>query len=212
MLLMLHVYQSATVCDHVFDHLCDHDEGRTVNRIVLFIVLMVPLAMVSAVDASVSHVSEQCGRWTVSFDWSDIDGYGKSVSQADNEDNRVKIYTDTLTLTSDEDPVKTIKISIMKYSKWNSSLAEQSNLMNLANSTLIKSGSCKDTRVSSGEVGGNPGMVGSGLECRNGQIMNVAVYCVDGSSLAIAPSTLAIILSTYDQDSTDRLVNSIHIE
>ena len=205
---MLLIYRSAPVCDHV----CDHDEGGTVNRIVLFIVPIVLVVMVSAVESSVSHVSEQCGRWTVSFDWSDTDGYAKSVSQADNEDNRVKIYTDTLTLTSDEDPLKTIKISIMNYSKWNSSLAEQSNLMNLANSTLIKSGSCKDIRVSTGEIGGNPGMVGNGSGCKNGQIFHVAVYCVDGSSPAIAPSTLAIILSTYDQDSTDRLVNSVHIE
>jgi hypothetical protein len=205
---MLLIYQSATVSDHVYDN----DEGITVNRIVIFIVLMVLLAMASAVEASVSHVSEQCGRWTVSFDWSDTDGYAKSVSQADNEDKKVKIYTDTLTLTSDEDPLKTIKISIMKYSKWNSSLVEQSNLMNLANSALIKSGSCKDIRVSSGEIGGNPGMVGSGSGCKNGQILHVAVYCVDGSSPAIVPSTLAIILSTYDQDSTDRLVNSMHIE
>jgi len=205
---MLHICQSATVSDYVYDK----DEGITLNRIVLFIVLMVLLAMVNAVEASVSHVSEQCGRWTVSFDWSDTDGYAKSVSQADNEDKKVKIYTDTLTLISDEDPLKTIKISIMKYSKWNSSLAEQSNLMNLANNALIKSGSCKDIRVSAGEIGGNPGMVGSGSGCKNGQILHVAVYCVDGSSPAIAPSTLAIILSTYDQDSTDRLVNSVHIE
>jgi hypothetical protein len=173
---------------------------------------MVLVTLTGVVEGSVSHVSEQCGRWTVSFDWSDADGYSKSVSQADNEDNKVKIYTDTLTLKSDEDPLKTIKISIMKYSKWNSSLAKQSNLMNLANSTLIKSGSCKDIRVSTGEIGGNPGVVGSGLECKNDKILHVAVYCVDGSSPAIAPSILAIILSTYDQDSTDRLVNSMHIE
>jgi hypothetical protein len=91
---MLHICQSATVSDYVYDK----DEGITLNRIVLFIVLMVLLAMVNAVEASVSHVSEQCGRWTVSFDWSDTDGYAKSVSQADNEDKKVKIYTDTLTL------------------------------------------------------------------------------------------------------------------
>jgi hypothetical protein len=181
------------------------------NRIFLFKVLTVLVVLVGAVEASVSHVSEQCGRWTVGFDWSDADGYSKSVSQSDNEDNKVKIYTDTLTLTSDEDPLKTIKISIMKYSKWNSSLAKLSNLMNLANGTLIKSGSCKDIRVSTGEIDGKTGVIGSGLGCKNDMILHVAVYCVDGSSLAIVPSTLAIILSTYDQDSTDRLVNSVHI-
>jgi len=66
---------------------------------------MVLVVLVGAVEASVSHVSEQCGRWTVSFDWSDADGYLKSVSQADNEDNNVKIYTDTLTLKSEEEAV-----------------------------------------------------------------------------------------------------------
>jgi hypothetical protein len=184
---------------------------RTVNRIFLFTVLTVLVVLVGAVEASVSHVSEQCGRWTVSFDWSDTDGYSKSVSQADNEDKKVKIYTDTLTLTSEEDPLKTIKISIMKYSKWNSSLAKQSNLMNLANSTLIKSGVCKDTQLSIAKIDGKNGVVANGLECNGGKILNVAVYCVDGSNPAIAPSVLAIILSTFDNDSTDRLVNSVHI-
>jgi hypothetical protein len=186
--------------------------GETTNRILLFTVLMVLVALVGAVEASVSHVSEQVGRWTVSFNWSDADGYKKSVSQADNEDNKVKMYTDTLTLISDEDPLKTIKISIVKYSKWNSSLGKQSYLMNLANSTLIKSGSCKNIRVGTGEIDGKTGVVGSGFECKSIKILHVAVYCVDGSIKAIVPSTLAIILSTYDQDSTDRLVNSVHIE
>ena len=182
------------------------------NRIFLVTVLMVLVVLVGAVEASVSHVSEQCGRWTVSFDWSDADGYSKSVSQADNEDNKVKIYTDTLTLKSDDDTLKTIKISIMKYAKWNSSLSKLSNLMNLANTTLIKSGSCKDIRVSIGEIDGKTGVVGSGLGCNSGKILHDAVYCVDSSSPAIPPSTLAIILSSYDQDSTDRLVNSVHVE
>jgi hypothetical protein len=173
---------------------------------------MVLVALVGAVEGSVSHVSEQCGRWTVSFNWSDADGYSKSVSQANNEDNKVKIYTDTLTLKSDEDPLKTIKISIVKYSKWNSGLAKQSNLMNLTNSTLIKSGSCKDILVSTRKIDGKIGVIGSGLGCKSDNILHVAVYCVDCSSPAIVPSTLAIILSTYDQDSTDRLVNSMHIE
>lgn len=109
-------------------------EGETTNRILLFTVLMVMVALVGVVEASVSHVSEQCGRWTVSFNWSDTEGYKKIISQADNEDNKVKTHTDTLTLTSKDDPLKAIKISIMKYSKWNSSLVKQSNLMNLANS------------------------------------------------------------------------------
>lgn len=180
------------------------------SRIFLISVL-VTAVMVGAVEASVSHVSEQCGRWTVSFDWSDSDGYSKSVSQADSEDNKVKIYTDTLTLTSDEDPLKTVKISIMKYAKWNSSIAKLSNLMKLANRTLIKSGLCKDFQTGIGKIGGNTGVIGSGFGCRSDKTMHVAVYCVDGSSRAIVPSTLAIIFSTYDRDSTDRLVNSVHI-
>ena len=182
------------------------------DRIFLLTVFMVLVTLTGVVEGSVSHVSEQCGRWTVSFDWSDADGYSKSVSQADNEDNKVKIYTDTLTLKSNEDPLKTIKISVIKYSKWNSSIAKLSNLMNLANSTLIKSGLCKDIRVSTGKINGKIGVIGSGLGCNSDKILRVAVYCVDGSSPAIVPSTLAIVLSTYDQDSTDRLVNSIHIE
>ena len=182
------------------------------NRVFLFTVLIVLVALLGAVEASVSHVSEQCGRWKVSFDWSDTEGYRKSVSQADTEDNKARLSTDTLTLTSDEDPLKTVKISIMKYSKWNSSLAKQSNLMNLAKSTLIKSGSCKNILLSIGKVDGKTGVIGSGFGCKSSNTLHVAVYCVDNTSRAIAPSTLAVILSSYDQNSTDRLVNSVHIE
>lgn len=168
--------------------------------------------MVGIVAASGSNVSEQCGRWTVSFNWSDIYGCKKSVSQADNDDNKIKTHTDTLTLTSDEDPEKVVKISIIKYSKWNSSLAKLSNLMDLANSTLIKSGSCKNIRESIREIDGKPGVIGNGSGCSNGMILHDAVYCIDGSNRAIPASALAVILSSYDQNSTDRLVNSMHIE
>lgn len=187
-------------------------EGETTSRSLVFTVLIVMVALVGVVEASVSHVSEQCGKWTASFNWSDTDGYKKSVSQADNDDNKVKKHTDTLTLTSNEDPRKAIKISIIKYSKWNSSLAKLSNLMDLANNTLVTSGSCKGIQESIREIDGKTGVIAGGLGCNDGMILYDAVYCIDGSSRAIPASTLAVILSSYDQDSTDRLVNSVHIE
>ena len=51
------------------------------ERTLLFKVLMVLVALLGALYASVSHISESTGRWKVSFHWSDANGYLKSVSQ-----------------------------------------------------------------------------------------------------------------------------------
>jgi hypothetical protein len=183
-----------------------------IKRILIYIIPMLLVTMVGAMeDSAVSRISEQCGRWTVSFNWSDMNSYSKSQSHMENEAGGVRIQTDTLTLTSNADSAKIIKINIMKYSKWNSSLASQSNLISLANSTLLKSGSCKDIRWTSKIIDGLSGVFARGTECKGDKVYYVAAYPADRSDIAVTSSVLAVILSTFDRESIDLLVNSVHI-
>ena len=69
---------------------------------------MVLVVLVGRRGGSVSHVSERQMDGKLRLVRSPI-SYSKSVSQADNKDNKLKIYTDTLALESDDDPLKTIK-------------------------------------------------------------------------------------------------------
>ncbi len=186
------------------------------KRVLLGISLILYLMLVLAWDEpGVSHISEQVGKWTVSFNWSDFMDYGKSASNMESETGGIRTYTDVLTMKSNADPTNVIKISILRYSKWNLSLAEQSNLAEQANRTLRESGSCKNMQSSYRMIDGRPGAVASGSDCKDGKIDYVAAYAIDGSLLrsnpAVTTSSLCIIFSTYDQESTDRLIDSLHI-
>jgi hypothetical protein len=187
-----------------------------VKRCLLGVAIILHLMLVLAwEEPGISHVSEQCGKWTVGFNWSDFMDYEKSASHMESEAGGIRIYTDTLTLTSKADPTRKIKISILEYSKWNTFLSKQSNLIKLANSTLIESGSCKNIQPSYRTIDGKPGAFGNGSECKGGKINYAAVYAVDSSLSRSSPmvitSALCTILSTYDQESTNRLIDSIHI-
>jgi hypothetical protein len=166
-------------------------------------------------EPGTSYVSERCGKWMVSFNWSDVNDYKKSASHMESDTGGIRTYTDTLTLASTADSTRTIKISILKYSKWNMSLAKQSNLMKLANNTLIESGSCKSIRSVYRTIDEKPGAFSRGAECKGGRINYAAAYSIDSylsrSSPAVTTSALCIILSSYDRESTDRLIDSIHV-
>ncbi len=166
-------------------------------------------------EPGISHISEQCGKWTVSFNWSDLADYKKSASHMESETSGIRIYTDMLTLTSNADPTSKIKISILEYSKWNTSLANQTNLIKLANKTLIESGSCKSIQTSNRIIDGKPGAFGNGSECKGGKVNYAAVYAIDTSlsrsSSMVINNALCTIHSTYDKESTNRLIDSIHI-
>jgi hypothetical protein len=152
------------------------------ERYLLGIVLIMHVILAGAwEEPGISHVSEQCGKWTVSFNWSDAQDYLKSVSHMDSETGGARIYTDMLTLISNADPTRAIKISISKYSRWDASLAKQSNLMNLANGTLSQSGSCKSIRSSGRIIDGKPGAFARGSECKGGKVNYAAAYAIDGS-------------------------------
>lgn len=189
--------------------------GRNKVRILLCLALVLSIMLSWGIEADPAPVEEQCGKWTVSFNWSDPDGYIKSISHTDNEAGGVRVSTDTLNIKSNTDPGKTAKISIMKYAKWDSSLAFRSNLMKMANNTL-KLSFCKDVRLSDREIDGKPGIFAAGTDCKSSKMVYAAVYpidgSVDGSSMAVTTSALGVILSTYDKDSALRLIDSIHIE
>jgi hypothetical protein len=173
--------------------------------------LMILVSVAGATTNNSTHIYEECGNWLVGFDWPDENNFSISVSHAENDVNKVKIYTDTLTFKSVVDPDKTVKVGIMRYSKWDSSIVEQSYLKNMANSTL-KSSSCKESQLSSRIIDGKQGIFANGSNCRGDKMLYFAVYPLSGSGPAVTASVLATIVSYYDQDSTLGIINSMHIE
>jgi hypothetical protein len=73
-------------------------------------------------ELSVTSVSEDCGKWKVSFNWSEMDEYKSSVSHGDSTSGKVAIATDALTLASASDKAKILKVSVIMYSKNDASL------------------------------------------------------------------------------------------
>ena len=179
--------------------------------------LMVTGAQASMMgDIGVSRVSEDCGKWRVSFNWSEMDEYKSSVSHGDSESEKEKIVTDALIMTSLSDKSKVFKVSVLMYSESNAAPINSSRLMTLANETLLKSGVCKEIKIANRLIDGRLGVSASGLRCPLEEPVSVAVYSVDyrldGPGGVLASDAIGILLSTYDQEISDRLINSIRIE
>jgi hypothetical protein len=179
--------------------------------------LMITGAQASMMDdIDVSRISEDFGKWRVSFNWSEMDEYKSSVSHGDSESGKEKIATDTLIMTSISDKSKVLKVSVVMHSESNDAPVNSSRLMTLANETLLKSGVCKEIKIAKRLIDGQLGAFASGLRCPLEEPVNVAVYSVDyrldGSGGVLASNAIGIILSTYDQKISDRLINSIRIE
>ena len=166
-------------------------------------------------ELAVTSVSEDCGKWKIAFNWSDMDEYKSSVSHGDSTSGKVAIATDALTLESAFDKSKILKISVIMYSKNDASLISQSGLMDLANGTLTKSKVCKEISVTERLIDGRLGIFGSGLKCPMNEPVYVAVYPVEyhlDRPGGILPSTaVGLILSTYGQEATERFVNSVKV-
>jgi hypothetical protein len=167
-------------------------------------------------DIGVSRVYEDCGKWRVSFNWSEMDEYKSSVSHGDSESGKEKIVTDALIMTSLSDKSKVLKLSVLMYSESNAAPINSSRLMTLANETLLKSGVCKEIKIANRLIDGRLGVSASGLRCPLEEPVSVAVYSVDyrldGPGGVLASDAIGILLSTYDQEISDRLINSIRIE
>jgi hypothetical protein len=181
------------------------------------VLLMVAGAQSSMMDdIGVSRVSEDCGKWRISFNWSDMDEYKSSVSHGDSESGKEKIATDTLIMTSSADTSKVLKVSVVMYPESNAASIKSSRLMTLANDTLLKSNVCKDIDIVERMIDNRPGVFASGLRCPKDMPVRVAVYSVDyhldRPGGVLASDAIGIILSTYDHKISDRFINSIKIE
>jgi hypothetical protein len=193
------------------------EEGYMRLAFILFIALLIlPAAHASMGDLGISSVSEQCGGWKVSFNWSVMDEYKRSVSHGDSEVGGVKVATDTLIMTATDDPKKTVKIAVMKYLSRDSELVNTSILMVRADEALLKSKICKKLSATARMIDGRPAAFVSGARCSDGEPVYVAVYPVsyffDRSGRSLESDALGVIVSTYDLEKTEGLINSIKIE
>jgi hypothetical protein len=166
-------------------------------------------------ELSVTSVSEDCGKWKVAFNWSEMDEYKSSVSHGDSTSGKTAIATDALTLASSSDKSKILKVSVIMYSKDDASLISQSSLMALANGTLTKSKVCKDINVTTRVIDGRSGINARGLKCPMNEPVYIAVYPVeyhlDRPGGVLASTAVGLILSTYSQEATERFINSVKI-
>ncbi|MEI8004046.1 MAG: hypothetical protein WCG94_06885, partial [Methanothrix sp.] len=166
-------------------------------------------------ELAVTSVSEDCGKWKVSFNWSDMDDYKSSLSHGDSTSGKVAIATDALTLASTSGNAKILKVSVIMYSQSDASLISQSSLMALANGTLTKSKVCKEINVTERVIDGRSGIFASGLMCPMNEPVYVAVYPLDyhldRPGGVLASNAIGLILSTYDLEATERFINSVKI-
>ncbi len=198
-------------------------EERARLILLVCLVLLIPGVQASSIgDMDASRVTEACGKWSVTFNWSEMDAYRTSVSHADSESGtdsgsgKVKISTDTLIMTSPTEKEKVVKVAVMKYSSRDASLVNASRLMGLANETLSRSGVCGGAKISMRSMDGKPGALASGMKCSNGEPVYSAAYPVDyhfdRPGGVLASNAIAVIVSTYGQEATERLLGSIKIE
>jgi len=165
---------------------------------------------------SVTSLSEDCGKWKVAFNWSDMDEYQSSVSHGDSTSGKTAIATDALTMASPSDKTRILKISVIMYSKGDASLINQSSMMALANGTLTKSKVCKDINLTTRVIDGRSGIFARGLKCPMNEPVYIAVYPVeyhlDRPGGILASTAVGLILSTYSQEATERFINSVKIQ
>lgn len=192
-------------------------EERARLILLVCLVLLIPEVQASSIgDMDVSRVTEACGKWKVTFNWSEMDAYKTSVSHGDSESGIVKISTDTLIMTSSAEKEKIVKVAVMTYSSRDASLVNASRLKSLANETLARSGVCGGAKTAMRLMDGKPGAFATGIKCSNGEPIYAAAYPVDyhfdRPGGVLASNAIGIILSTYGQEATERLLGSIKIE
>ena len=185
--------------------------------LLVYLVLLIPGVQASSMgDMDVYRATEVCGKWIVSFNWSEMDAYKTSASHGDSESGDVKISTDTLIMTSSTEKEKVAKIAITQYSSRDASLVNASRLMSLANETLSRSDVCGGSKTAMRSMDGKPGVFVSGIKCSSGDPIFAAAYPVDyhfdRPGGVLASDAIGVILSTYDQETTERLISSIKIE
>ena len=166
-------------------------------------------------ELAVTSVSEDSGKWKISFNWSEMDGSKSSVSHGDSTSGKVAIATDALALASVPDNVNILKVSVIMYSKNDASQTNGTSMMALANTTLVKSKVCKEINVVERIIDGRSGIFAKGLKCPMNVPVYVAVYPVDyhldRPGGVLASNAVGLILSTYGREATERFINSVKI-
>jgi len=167
-------------------------------------------------ELSVMSVSEECGKWRINFNWSDIDEYKSSVSQGESASGNTEVATDTLILSSSTDRDNVLKLSVITYSRSDPSQVSMSTMIGLANGTLVKSGVCREIDLAGRMIDGKQGVFASGLKCPTNETVYVAVYPVeyhlDRPGGVLESNAIGLVLSTYDRDVTERFVSSVDIQ
>jgi hypothetical protein len=166
-------------------------------------------------ELSVMSVSEECGKWRISFNWSDMDEYKSSVSHGDSASGKTEVATDTLILSTSTGAAHVLKLSVITYSKSDPSQVSMSAMANLANSTLVKSGVCDQINLAVRMIDGQQGIFASGLKCPTNEPVYAAVYPVeyhlDRPGGVLESNAIGAILSTYNLEVTERFVSSVDI-
>jgi hypothetical protein len=166
-------------------------------------------------DLSVMSVTEEFGKWKVSFNWSDMEDYASSVSHGDSASGNEAVATDALTLADASDMSRALKVSVMMYSLSNPANVNMSSMAALANSTLAKSNVCREINLTEREIDGQRGVFASGLSCTESKPVYAAVYPVeyhlDRPGGILQSNAIGLILSTYDSVITERFIKSVEI-
>lgn len=169
----------------------------------------------SITDLTVMNVNEECGKWMIKFNWSDMDEYDSSVAHSDSTSGKTAMQTDALTLASSSDKSRVLKVSVIMYSQNDPSQINKSSMIALANSTLTRSGVCQEINLTERLIEGRKGIYASGQKCTTGEAVYVAVYPVlyhlDRPGGVLASDAMGLILSTYDREVTERFLNSVKI-
>lgn len=166
-------------------------------------------------DLSIMTTSEDFGKWRISFNWSDMDEYVSSVSHSDSTSGKVDMQTDAMTLASPRIRSRILKVSVTMYSRRDPSQINMSSMTALANSTLVKSNVCQEIDLAQRLIDGKRGISASGQKCTRGESIYVAVfpvvYHLDRPNGVLASDAIGLVLSTYDQQVTERFLNSVKI-
>jgi hypothetical protein len=108
-----------------------------------------------------------------------------------------------------------LKVSIITYSESYAVPLNSSSISTTANETLAKSDVCKGINMANRMIDGKSGVYAKGIKCPLEEPVIVAIYPLDyhldRPGGVLTANALSIILSTYDQVISDRLINSINI-
>ncbi len=174
-----------------------------------------PGQLPSNTDLTVMTVNEECGKWMIEFNWSDMDEYDSSVAHSESTSGKTGVQTDALTLASSSHRSKALKVSVIMYSRSDPSQINMSSMTALANSTLAKSDVCQEINLTERLIEGRRGISASGQKCTTSEPVYVAVYPVgyhlDRPGGVLASNAIGLILSTYDGEVTERFLNSVKI-